>query len=62
MHPYLSQALAAEHISDALRTANETRRANEARHTRTSRFAALAAAVRGTIPAGSATRVHVRRA
>ena len=62
MHPYLSQALAAEHINDALRTANATRLANQVRSARSSRFAALAAAMRGTVAAGQATRVHIRRA
>jgi hypothetical protein len=62
MHPYFSQALAAEHISDALKAADAVRRAHQVRQTRSSRFAALAAALRGTVPAGQATRVHVRRA
>lgn len=62
MHPYLSQALAAEHINDALRNANAARRANEARHTRPTRFAALTAALRGTVSATPAARVHVRGA
>jgi hypothetical protein len=61
MHPYFSQALAAEHINDARRTADAARRASEVRHTRSPRFAALAAALKGTV-AAPATRVHVRRA
>ncbi len=62
MHPYFSQALAAEHINDALRTANAARRANEARHARTTRFAALTAALRGTVSGAPAARVHVKGA
>lgn len=68
MHPYLSEALAAERIKDARRSANAARRAVEARQTRPgpSRFAALAAALRGGQPASAQAtapaRFHVRRA